>query len=342
MLIVMRAEASEADVARVCRAVERKGFEARPIPGGTRTAIGVVGNKGAVDRSEFLGLPGVFECIAVSAPYKLVSREFHPVDTVVELPNGARIGGGYVCVMGGPCAVEDEAQMHEAAAYVAAAGGTVLRGGAYKPRTSPYSFQGHGPEALRLMRAAADAHGLAMVTEAVDHASADRVVEYADVIQIGARNMQNFSLLKHVGRFDKAVIVKRGMAATIEEWLLAAEYVLDAGNDRVILCERGIRSFDPTTRNVLDIAALAVARGLSHLPVIADPSHGTGLRDMVTPMARAAVAAGCDGLIVETHPRPAEALSDGHQALFPDQFAAMMREVKAIADVLGRTLSVPR
>ncbi len=339
MLIVMRAEATAGEVSEVCAAIARRGFEARPIPGGLRTAIGVVGNQGALDRGLFEGLPGVLECIPVSAPYKLVSRELHPASTVITLPNGARIGGADVCVMGGPCAVESEDQIHEVAAYVAAAGGTVLRGGAYKPRTSPYSFQGHGVPGLRMMRAAADAHGLAMVTEAVDQESADHVAEYADIIQMGARNMQNFSLLRHVGQLRKPVIVKRGLSATVQEWLLAAEYVMNGGNDQVILCERGIRSFDPATRNVLDLAAMALARGLSHLPVIADPSHGTGVRDMVGPMARAAVAAGADGVIVETHPRPAEALSDGHQALVPAQFATMVRELEQIAAVLGRRVS---
>ena len=339
MLIVMQAEAGEADVERVCAVIRQRGFEARPIPGGRRTAIGLVGNDGAVDPSPFLSLPGVLETISVSAPYKLVSREWKAEDTIIELPNGAKIGGGDVCIIGGPCSVESESQIMAAAEMVAKAGSPVLRGGAFKPRSSPYSFQGLGVDGLKILQKAGHAFGLATVTEAIDHASADVVAEYADVIQIGARNMQNYSLLKRVGQLRKPVVLKRGMSATIKEWLLAAEYILSGGNTQVILCERGIRSFDSATRNVLDVAAIPVAKGLTHLPVIADPSHGTGLRDKVIPMALAAIAAGADGLIVEAHPRPDEALSDGHQSLYPQQFAEMFAVSGQIAAVLGHTLS---
>ncbi len=339
MLIVMDSKATPEDIEHVCEVIVRLGYEARPIPGGQRTAIGLVGNDGSVDPGRFVGLPGVRDAIQVSAPYKLVSREWKQENTLIRLPNGALIGDGNVCMMGGPCSVESEAQIEESAKVVAAAGGTVLRGGAFKPRTSPYAFQGLGEEGLRHMRAAADRHGLAMVTEAIDLDSAAMVARYADVIQIGARNMQNFTLLNAVGRLDKPVLLKRGMAATIKEWLLAAEYVLRGGNEQVILCERGIRSFDDSTRNVMDIAAIAVAKARSHLPVIADPSHGTGRRNQVRALAMAAVAAGADGLIIEMHPRPEEALSDGAQSLYPDQFHSMVEDVARIADAVGVKLS---
>jgi 3-deoxy-7-phosphoheptulonate synthase len=339
MLIVMTAEATAEQIAHVCDIIQKLGYAARPIPGGVRTAIGVVGNQGAVDHNAFAGLEGVARAIPVSAPYKLVSREFHPASTVIELSNGARIGGGEVCLMAGPCSVETEAQVMETAARVAQAGAVVLRGGAYKPRTSPYAFQGLGVPGLKLLAKAGKAHGLATITEALDHESAEAVAEHADIIQIGARNMQNFSLLKRVGRMSKPVVVKRGMSATLKEWLLAAEYVMNAGNEAVILCERGIRSFDSATRNVLDLATMALAQKLSHLPVIADPSHGTGRRDMVVPMTRAAVAAGADGVIVEVHPNPEVALSDGHQALLPDQFDELVAQVRVIAGVVDRRLS---
>lgn len=335
MLIVMRASATEAQVARVCELIAKMGFEGRPIPGAGRTAIGIVGNDGALDPGRFVGLDGVKEAITVSAPYKLVSREWKATPTVVELPNGTRIGGGHLAIMAGPCSVESRDQIFESAKVVAEGGGTVLRGGAFKPRTSPYAFQGAGEEALQWMREAADAYGLSVVTEAVDAESARLVAQYADMFQVGARNMQNYALLNTIGSLGKPVLLKRGMSATIKEWLLAAEYLLHAGNENVVLCERGIRSFDSSTRNVLDLAAMSVAKSLTHLPVIADPSHGTGLRDHVTPMARAAVAAGADGLIVEMHPVPEEALSDGAQSLRPAQFVTLVEQVRAVAAAVG-------
>ena len=338
MLIVMHAAATKAQVDRVCEIITEMGFEARTMPGERRTAIGIVGNDGPVNGSRLRGLPGVRDAIAVSAPYKLVSRELHPEDTVITLQNGVQIGGEGVVVMGGPCAVEAEDQLMAAAETVVRGGGVILRGGAFKPRTSPYSFQGLGEAGLALLAQARDAFGLAVITEAMDVDGLHLVAEYADIIQIGARNMQNFALLRAAGQLRKPVMVKRGPSATIKEWLLAAEYVLAAGNDQVMLCERGIRSFDSATRNVMDVAAIAMAKELTHLPIIADPSHATGRRSLITPMARAAVAAGADGLIVETHPNPNEALSDGPQALYPDQFIEMVASVRSVAQVVGRPL----
>lgn len=338
MLIVMEQSATSADVQRVVHAIERMGYTARAIPGEQRTAIGVVGNDKRVDSSTIEGLPGVREVIHVSAPYKLVSREWKRADTIITLPNGTTIGGRDVCIMGGPCAIESEEQIMLAAEIVRRAGGTVLRGGAFKPRTSPYSFQGLGEQGLKVMARARERYGLALVTEAIDLASADLIAGYADIIQIGARNMQNFALLKHVGKLEKPILLKRGLSATIKELLLAAEYVVSEGNEQVILCERGIRSFDDSTRNVMDIAAVPVLKHLSHLPTIADPSHGTGRRDKVTVMARAAIAAGADGLIIEMHPEPERALSDGMQSLYPDQFTAMVREVERVASAIDRSV----
>ncbi|MCA9545175.1 MAG: 3-deoxy-7-phosphoheptulonate synthase [Myxococcales bacterium] len=339
MLIVMHHEATPEDVEAVCARIRKLGFEPRPMPGEQRTAIGLVGNDGPVDPARFHGLPGVLRAIPVSAPYKQVSLEWQAAPTIIELANGTRIGGDAVVMMGGPCSVETERQLMTTAEYVAAAGATVLRGGAYKPRTSPYSFQGLGEDGLKLLAKARDVFGLAVITEALDEASAEKVAEYADIIQIGARNMQNFGLLKHVGRLGRPVMLKRGHANTVKEWLLAAEYIVHAGNPQVMLCERGIRGFDNVTRNVFDVSAIAVAKTMTHLPVIGDPSHGTGKRELIVPMARAAVAAGADGLIVETHPEPTEALSDGQQALYPQQFHDMVRQVGQVAQVLGRPLA---
>lgn len=339
MLIVMHHSATAADVQGVCDAITALGFEPRPMPGEQRTAIGVVGNDGPIDRARFHGLPGVLEAIPVSAPYKQVSLEWRAQRTVITLGNGVRIGGESLVIMGGPCSVESEEQIMTAAAYVAQAGGTLLRGGAFKPRTSPYAFQGLGEAGLKLMAEARKRYGLAVITEALDPAGAEMVAEYADVIQIGARNMQNYTLLKAVGRLGRPVMLKRGLAATIKEWLLAAEYVLDAGNPDVMLCERGIRSFDDATRNVMDVGAIALAKTLTHLPVIADPSHATGRRELVTPVGLSAIAAGADGLIVETHPEPTKALSDGAQALLPAQFEALTAKAEAIAATLGRPLA---
>ena len=343
MLVVMTARATAAQIEGVCASIRSLGLEPRPMPGDHRTAIGVVGNDRRVDDTGVSGLPGVARVIHVTAPYKQVSREWREEPTVVRLGNGVSLGANEVVVMGGPCAVESERQIMEAAEAVARAGGTVLRGGAFKPRTSPYSFQGLGVEGLRLLAAARDRFGLAIITEAIDLESADAVASYADVVQIGARNMQNYALLRHVGRCGKPVLLKRGLSATVQEWLLAAEYVASSGNGEIILCERGIRSLDDATRNVLDVGAIALAKTLTHLPIVADPSHATGRRDLVLPAARAAVAAGADGLLVETHPRPNEALSDGAQSLPPAEFEALVRAVAAVAATLGRPLaSTPR
>jgi 3-deoxy-7-phosphoheptulonate synthase len=339
MLVVMNSSASKTEVENVCELIGALGFEARAMPGGERTAIGLIGNDKPIDTNRFSGLPGVKEVIAVSAPYKQVSREWKKEGTQITLDNGVTIGGQEVVMMSGPCAVESLDQILETAAYVAASGGTILRGGAFKPRTSPYSFQGLGEDGLKHMAEARKRFNLAIITEAVDATSARLVAEYADIIQIGARNMQNYSLLKEIGRLGKPVMLKRGLSATIKEWLLAAEYILNEGNPDVILCERGIRSFDSSTRNVMDVGAIAMLKELSHLPVIADPSHATGRRDLIAPVARAAIAAGADGLIVETHPNPNMALSDGPQSLTPDQFSALSKSIAAIAHVVNRSLA---
>jgi 3-deoxy-7-phosphoheptulonate synthase len=286
-------------------------------------------------------LSGVQEIIHVTKPYKQVSREWKPESTVIRLPGGLTVGGDEVVVMAGPCSVESERQILEAARIVREAGATILRAGAFKPRSSPYSFQGLGRAGLKLLARAREETGLLIVTEAMDSEGMDWVVEVADIIQIGARNMQNYSLLKHAGRAGKPVLLKRGLSATIQELLLSAEYILAEGNPNVILCERGVRGFDPATRNLFDLSALPVVHGLSHLPIIADPSHGTGHRDMVIPMARAAVAAGADGLLIEVHPSPDRALSDGAQTLYPEQFERMMKETRLIAEVIGRRISEP-
>jgi 3-deoxy-7-phosphoheptulonate synthase len=341
MLIVMRHGAPEEDIRRVSETIEEMGYQARPMPGKQRTTIGLVGNDGRVDGSRLAALPGVQEIIHVTKPYKQVSREWKPETTVVRLPGGLTVGGEEVVVMAGPCSVESESQILEAARAVREAGATVLRAGAYKPRSSPYSFQGMGRPGLKLLARAREETGLLIVTEAMDAEEMDFVAEVADMIQLGARNMQNYSLLKRAGRSGKPILLKRGLSATIQELLLSAEYILAEGNPNVILCERGVRGFDPATRNILDLSAIAVVHGLSHLPIIADPSHGTGHRDMVTPMARAAVAAGADGLLVEVHPSPDRALSDGAQSLYPAQFDLMMKETRLIAEAIGRRVAEP-
>ncbi len=341
MLVVMQHDATADEVRRVVETIEEMGYQARPIAGAQRTAVGLVGNDGRVDATRLAALRGVKEIIHVTQPYKQVSREWRPEPTVVQLPGGVRIGGPGVVVIAGPCSVESEQQILEAARIVRDGGATLLRGGAFKPRTSPYSFQGLGKKGLKLLARARDETGLLIVTEALDPDGVDTVAEVADVIQIGARSMQNFSLLKRAGRCGKPVLLKRGIAATITELLLSAEYLLAEGNQHVILCERGIRGFDAATRNVFDLTAIPVVKELSHLPIVADPSHGTGRRSKVIPMARAAVAAGADGLLVEVHPQPDRALSDGEQALFPEQFTVMMREVAAIAEAIGRKLAEP-
>ncbi len=341
MLVVMGHDASEADVRRVVEVIEAMGYEARPMPGKQRTAVGLVGNDGKVDGSQLEALPGVLQVIHVTAPYKQVSREWRQESTVVELFNGTRIGGPEVVLMAGPCSVESEKQILDIAGKLRTAGATVLRGGAFKPRTSPYAFQGLGLEGLKLLARARAETGLAVVTEALEPEMVDAVAEYADIIQIGARNMQNYPLLRRAGRAGKPVLLKRGLAATIDELLLAAEYVVAEGNGQIILCERGIRGFDDHTRNVLDLTAIPVVHNLSHLPIIADPSHGTGVRAKVTPMARAAIAAGADGLIIEVHPDPDHAKSDGGQSLWPEQFVELVRQVDGIARAIGRTLTPP-
>ncbi|MBI3982566.1 MAG: 3-deoxy-7-phosphoheptulonate synthase [Gemmatimonadetes bacterium] len=341
MLIVMQHGATAEQIQRVVEVIKGMGYQARPMPGAQRTAVGLVGNDGRVDESRLAGLGGVKEIIHVTQPYKQVSREWKQESTVVRLPGGLTIGGEEVVVMAGPCSVESEEQILAAARAVREAGAAILRGGAFKPRSSPYSFQGMGLEGLRLLARAREETGLLIVTEAMDPESLDFVAEHADIIQIGARNMQNFPLLKLAGRAGKPVLLKRGIAATITELLLSAEYLLSEGNHDVILCERGIRGFDPSTRNVFDLTAIAVVHELSHLPIIADPSHGTGRRDKVIPMARAAVAAGADGIMVEVHPNPPEALSDGAQSLYPEQFTELMRETRVIAEAIHRRVSEP-
>jgi 3-deoxy-7-phosphoheptulonate synthase len=340
MLIVMRHGASDEEVRRVCDVIIEMGYQARPMPGRQRTTVGLVGNDGRVDGSRIEALSGVQEVIHVSKPYKQVSREWKAESTIVSLPGGLTIGGEDVVVMAGPCSVESEQQILAAAEAVREAGATVLRAGAFKPRSSPYSFQGLGVEGLHLLRLAKAETGLLIVTEAMDPEGAEQVAEVADIIQIGARNMQNYSLLKRAGRLQKPVLLKRGLSATIQELLLSAEYILAEGNPNVILCERGVRGFDPATRNIFDLSAIPVVHGLSHLPIIADPSHGTGHREMVIPMARAAVAAGADGLLVEVHPNPDRALSDGAQSLYPEQFARLMKETRIIAEAIGRRVAV--
>ena len=339
MLVVMKHNASKDEIDAVVSTIQEMGYGARPIPGGQRTAVGLIGNDGEVDSGRILGLDGVLEVIPVTHPYKQVSREWREEDTVVALATGTIVGGRDIVVMAGPCAVEGEQQILEIAHELRDMGATVLRGGAFKPRTSPYAFQGLGLRGLELLAKAREETGLAVVTEALDPEGADLVGQHADIIQIGARNMQNYPLLRRAGRTGKPVLLKRGLSATIDELLLAAEYVLAEGNDDVILCERGIRSFDTHTRNLLDLAAIPVVKALSHLPIVADPSHGTGLRAKVMPMGRAAIAAGADGLLVEVHPDPPHALSDGAQSLYPEQFGEMMDQIRVIARAIGRDLT---
>jgi 3-deoxy-7-phosphoheptulonate synthase len=334
MLIVMAAQAGPLEIARVRQKIEQLGYRAHIIPGEQRTAIGITGNQGAIDPAEFEGLPGVAEAIRVSKPYKLVSRETKPENTVVEI-YGVPVGGPELVVCAGPCSVEGRDAILHAARLVKKSGGRLLRGGAYKPRTSPYSFQGLGEEGLKYLAEARAETGLGIVTEAIDTETFDLVEYYADCVQIGARNMQNFSLLRRAGRSRKPVLLKRGMSSTLEEFLMAAEYILSEGNYNVILCERGVRTFADHTRNTLDLSVVPAVQSLSHLPIIVDPSHGTGKRDKVLPMGLAAVAAGASGLIVEMHPTPDMAMSDGYQSLYPDQFTELVTECNAIAGLLA-------
>jgi 3-deoxy-7-phosphoheptulonate synthase len=340
MLIVMQAQATEEQVRAVCEKVESLGYRAHPMPGAQRTAIGITGNKGEVESGTLEEMPGVQELIRVSKLYKLVSRDVKPDNTVVTFPgSNVTIGGASLAIMAGPCAIESRDQAFTIAERVARAGAQFFRGGAYKPRTSPYSFQGLGEEGLRILADVRDRFGLLIVTEAVDYESLDLVERYADMIQIGARNMQNFSLLKRAGRARKPVLLKRGISATLEEFLMAAEYVMSEGNYNVVLCERGVRTFADHTRNTLDLSVVPAVQRLSHLPIIVDPSHGTGKRNKVTPLSRAAVAVGADGLMIEVHHDPDRALSDGMQSLYPDQFDALMQQVRQIAAVLGRNVA---
>jgi 3-deoxy-7-phosphoheptulonate synthase len=337
MLVVMKPHATQADIDAVVERIRGMGLTPHPIPGAQRVAIGVTGNRGALEPEGFATMPGVADAIRVSQPFKLVSREVKEEDTVIDV-GGVPLGGNALAVMAGPCSVESREQLLEAARAVKAAGARFLRGGAFKPRTSPYEFQGLAEEGLELLALAREETGLRIVTEVMDVETLPRVAEVADVLQIGARNMQNFSLLKQVGALRKPVLLKRGPSATIREWLMAAEYVVSGGNYQVALCERGIRTFETMTRNTLDLNAVPVLKALTHLPVIVDPSHGIGLRPHVPAMARAAVAAGADGLIVEVHPRPEKALSDGHQSLTPAEFAELMRQVRVIAGAIGRAV----
>ena len=339
MLIVMQNHATPEQIDRVVKTIEEMGYAARPMPGETRTTVGLVGNDGRVDSSRVEGLPGVAEVIHVSKPYKQVSREWKAQNTIVTIAPGVSFGGSDIVIIAGPCSVESEEQIVAAARAVRDAGATALRGGAFKPRSSPYSFQGLGKRGLELLALARRETGLPVVTEALDEEGAHLVAEYADMLQVGARNMQNYSLLRAVGRIGKPVLLKRGMAATITDLLMSAEYILAEGNGQVVLCERGIRSFDTMTRNLFDLTAIPIVQRLSHLPIIGDPSHGTGLRDKVIPMARAAVAAGADGVMVEVHPEPDRALSDGGQSLYPDQFARLVTELKAITSAIGRDVA---
>ena len=341
MLVVMQPNASTADIERVCDEIVRQGFKPLPMPGETRTAIGLLGDDSKIDWSHIEGLPSVASVLIVQKPYRQAAREWKTESTVVEIAPGVRVGGDEVVIFAGPCSVESEEQILASARAVLRGGATALRGGAFKPRSSPYAFQGLGKRGLELLALARAETGLAIITEAMDEHGADLVAEYADCIQIGARNMQNYSLLRHVGKLGKPVLLKRGMAATINDLLLSAEYVLSEGNPNVILCERGVRTFDSATRNLFDLTAIPVVHKLSHLPIVADPSHGTGLRDKVIPMARAAVAAGADGILVEVHPTPDKALSDGAQSLYPEQFVQMVKALKAIAGAIDRTIAPP-
>jgi 3-deoxy-7-phosphoheptulonate synthase len=329
MLIVMKPDATEEQVSAVVRTVEALGYRPHPMPGAQRTAIGITGNAVPVDAGAFENLPGVAEAIRVTKPYKLVSVDLKPERTVVRVGDVA-IGGGDLAIIAGPCAVETREQTMATADIVAKAGVKLFRAGAFKPRTSPYSFQGLGLEGLKILGEVRERFGLKIVTETIDPANLEMVVEYADVLQIGARNMQNFSLLKAAGQARKPVLLKRGMAATLDELLLAAEYIMSEGNYDVVLCERGVRTFADHTRNTLDLSIVPAVQRLSHLPIIVDPSHGTGKRHKVIPLARAGVAVGADGIIVEVHPQPERALSDGPQALLPDMFAEMVDEVRRI------------
>ncbi len=340
MVIVMEQTAQEEQVQKVIETLMAIGYDVHRSSGVAHTILGAVGvPKEPVDPATIELLPGVREVIRISEPYKLAGRTFKAQDTVVNV-GAARVGGPEVIIIAGPCSVEGLDQMRTVARAVSGSGAKGLRGGAFKPRTSPYAFQGHGEQALEWMRAVADEFGLAVVSEIMDVRTLDLMLRYVDCLQVGARNMQNFDLLKELGKVERPVLLKRGQSATIEEWLLSAEYVLAGGNTQVVLCERGIRTFEVATRNTLDLSAIPVVKKLSHLPIVVDPSHGTGRRDKVIPMARAAIAAGADGLLIEVHNNPDKALSDGAQSLYPEQFDRLMGELRVIAPAIGRTLPI--
>ncbi len=335
MLIVMATKATKQMVDDVCSVIESMGLKAHPMPGALRTAIGITGNKSQVDSNIILSQAGVKDIIHVTQPFKLVSREFYPENTIVDV-DGVKIGGSEFIVMAGPCSVESREQCMIIAEHVKNAGAKIFRGGAFKPRTSPYSFQGLKEDGLKILAEVRDKFGLKIITEAVDTETIELVAEYADILQIGARNMQNYSLLRKAGQTKKPVLLKRGMSATLEEFLMAAEYIMAEDNPNVILCERGVRTFADHTRNTLDLSAIPFVKRTSHLPIISDPSHGTGVRHKVIPLSRASMAVGADGLIVEVHHDPAKALSDGPQALTPDMFSDLMNQMRSIATVLDR------
>ena len=335
MLVVMRAGAQQSDIERVIAAIRERNLVPHPLPGATRTAIGVTGNTGAVDTALFEALPGVSEAIRVTKPYKLASREMHLDDTLVTTPQG-RFGPGAFTIVAGPCSVEDEKLIIETAEHLMSRGVKYLRAGAYKPRTSPYAFQGMGTEGLEILKKAREKTGVGIVTELMDTEFASAIEEAADIIQIGTRNMQNFSLLKRVGKCRKPVLLKRGMSATLEEWLMAAEYVMAGGNYQVILCERGVRTFNDHSRNTLDLGVIPPAKVLTHLPIVVDPSHGTGKRAYVPAMSLAALAAGADGLMVEVHPNPDKALSDGAQTMDFGMLDKLLAQLKQLAPAVGR------
>ena len=337
MIIVMKPTSTKEDLARVTKKIESVGLSTHLSVGKERTIVGVIGDKKIIANLEMNMMPGVEKTVRITEKYKLVSREFHPEDSVIDVA-GVPVGGKNLVVMAGPCSVESTEQLEEAAEAVAKCGAKFLRGGAFKPRTSPYDFQGLAEEGLKMLRTAADHNGLKVVTEIVDKDDIDLIGTYADIYQVGARNMQNFQLLKALGKAKKPVMLKRGLSATISEWLNAAEYIAAGGNENIILCERGIRTYETFTRNTLDLSAVAAVKELSHLPIVVDPSHGTGRWEMVRPMARAAVAAGCDGLIIEVHPHPEVALSDGDQRLTPKNFKALKEEDGEFGKLMGKTL----
>lgn len=339
MLIVMKADATAAEIEKVVSVIEALGFRGHAMPGESRTAIGVTGNRGAIDPAHFENLPGVAEAIRVTQPYKLISKDLKPEKSVIKVGNSF-IGGNELAMIAGPCALENEKQVFTVAEQVAKSGAKFFRGGAFKPRTSPYAFQGLGEEGLKILAEVRGQFGLNIVTEAMDERGIDLVEKYGDCIQIGARNMQNFSLLKYAGKARKPILLKRGLSATLDEFLLAAEYIMAEGNYEVILCERGVRTFNTHTRNTMDLSIIPAVRRLSHLPITVDPSHGTGHTYMVKPMARAGVAVGADGLIIEVHPCPEEALCDGAQALTPAQYLELAEEVKRIHEVVSEPAEV--